>query len=172
MFSRGSRIDHIILSGIILAGLLFIFYLLARSAKAPTPVQPIAYSHRIHAGESKLPCLFCHRNADRSPVAGVPAVRVCMGCHQITAAQKPEILKLKGYWDKGEPVPWVRVHRLPGHVRFTHKRHVRKDIACQTCHGPIETMDRVRQWAPLSMGWCVKCHEKNGADRDCMVCHH
>lgn len=142
----------------------------ARGADAP--VQPIAFSHKTHAGDYKIPCQYCHVYADRSPVAGVPSVRLCMGCHQITAAQKPEIIKLKAYWDKGEPVPWVRVHDLPGHVHFSHKPHIRKGLACQQCHGPVETMERLRQFASLNMNWCVTCHEKKSADRDCMVCHH
>ncbi len=170
MLLRGSRIDQLILSGIILAGILLIFFILAHSTSAPD--QPIAFSHKIHAGDYKIPCQFCHPFAERSPVAGVPSVRVCMGCHQITAAQKPEVQNLKTYWDKDEPVPWVRVHNLPGHVRFAHQPHIRKGLTCQECHGLVETMDRLRKAAPLSMGWCVRCHVKRDADRDCMVCHH
>jgi hypothetical protein len=154
----------------ILVGVLFLFPSFLFAANAP--VQPIAFSHRIHTGEYKIPCQYCHVYTDRSPVAGVPSVRLCMGCHQITAAQKPEIVKLKGYWDRGEPVPWIRVHILPGYVHFSHQPHILRGLICQECHGPVQTMVRLRQVAPLTMRWCVDCHEKNGADRDCLVCHH
>ncbi len=154
----------------VLVGVLFLFPPTSFGANAP--VQPIPFSHKIHAGEFQIPCQYCHIYADRSPVAGVPSVRLCMGCHQITAAQKPEIVKLKGYWDRGEPIPWVRVHILPGYVHFTHQPHILHGLPCQECHGPVETMVRLRQVASLDMRWCVNCHEKRGADRDCLICHH
>lgn len=84
---------------------------------------------------------------------------------------KPEVQKLRGFWDRKEPVPWIKIHSLPDFIRFPHKPHVRKGIECQTCHGPVETMDRVRQVASLEMGWCVSCHKAQQASLDCLDCH-
>jgi len=142
------------------------------------PVQPINYSHRIHAGLNQMDCKYCHYGAANSPWANLPAVSTCMGCHKIVATDKPEIIKLTGYYERGEQVPWVKVHWLPDHVKFNHKRHVRAGYACQECHGPVQEMDRVYQYSSLKMGWCVSCHRKNldnpnfPATMDCLACHH
>ena len=137
------------------------------------PVQPINFSHRIHAGDNKIPCLYCHVFAERSRVSGVPNVQRCMGCHKIIKTDSPEIQKVAGYWDRQEPIPWVKVHNLPDHVYFPHKRHVRAGVQCQNCHGDIAAMDRVERVSSLKMGWCLSCHTqrevKNG--RDCWTCH-
>jgi hypothetical protein len=143
-----------------------------REAGAQGPAQPILFSHKVHAGDFRIDCQYCHSDARRSPYAGIPSVKRCMGCHQITAAQKPEVQKLQQYWKDGRPIPWVRLHKLPGYVYFPHKRHVAKEVACQTCHGPVQTMTLVAQHAPLTMGWCVECHAERKAPLDCVACHH
>ncbi len=138
-----------------------------------TPVQPIEFSHRIHAGENEIPCMYCHLYARRSPVAGVPSVQKCINCHKVIATDRPEIVKLFSYWNEQKPVPWVKVHDLPDFVYFPHKRHIKGGLQCQQCHGPVEVMDRVTRVAPLQMGWCLECHRtrkvRNG--RDCWTCH-
>jgi len=96
-----------------------------------TPRQPIEFSHRIHAGDNGIPCLYCHIYAERSRVSGVPSVRKCMGCHSVIKTDSPEIQKLASYWDKEEPMQWVKVHNLPDHVYFPHKRHVAAGVKCQ-----------------------------------------
>jgi predicted CXXCH cytochrome family protein len=141
------------------------------------PEQPIAFSHKIHAGDNGIPCLYCHVGADDGPVATIPAVQTCMGCHKMVATSKPEIKKLQSYWDKKQPIPWLRVYDIPDHARFTHKRHVDAGLACQTCHGPIQTMERVKLQQNLTMGFCVKCHKArlnstpNPTSLDCATCH-
>jgi hypothetical protein len=135
------------------------------------PDQPIAFSHRVHAGEFRIPCQYCHAAADRSSVAGIPSVERCMGCHQLTARTRPEVVKLTDYWTRGVPIPWVRVHSLPRFVYFSHKRHVRRDVPCQACHGQVEAMDVLRRVASLEMGWCVACHRERRASLDCLTCH-
>lgn len=135
------------------------------------PVQPIAFSHRVHAEEFQIPCLYCHTAATRSPVAGIPSVQKCMGCHQLTARTRPEVVKLKGYWDRREPIPWIRIHSLPRFVYFSHKRHVRRDVPCQACHGEVGKMDTVRRVTSLQMNWCVECHRQRQASLDCLTCH-
>jgi mono/diheme cytochrome c family protein len=142
------------------------------------PVQPIFFSHVIHAGSFQIACQYCHAGARRASAAGLPSVERCMGCHKIVGAQgNPEIDKLKGYWERKEPIPWVRVFKVPEHARFTHKPHVRAGLQCQTCHGRVEAMEQVAArtgqnlvndllnlaGAPaeppkLTMGWCVECH--------------
>ena len=145
---------------------------LALFPKPSAPIQqPIAFSHKFHAGDYKIACEYCHSYARRSPVAGVPSVQRCMGCHKITALDKPEVQKLRGYWERKEPIPWIKIHDLADFVIFTHKRHVLKGIECQTCHGPVETMDQVRQFASLEMGWCDSCHKDRKASLDCLDCH-
>ena len=142
------------------------------------PVQPINFSHQIHAGKLQMDCKYCHYGAANSQWANIPAMSTCMGCHRYAVTDRPEIQKLTAYADRGESVPWVKVHYLPDHVKFNHKRHVRAGVACQTCHGPVQEMAVVYQYSSLKMGWCVSCHRQNldnpvnPATMDCLVCHH
>jgi hypothetical protein len=142
------------------------------------PAQPIKFSHRLHNGQLGIDCLYCHYGAIKSPIANIPAVSVCMGCHKLAVTDRPEIKKLTDYYNRDEPVPWVEVYRLPQHVKFNHKRHVLANIACMECHGPVNTMDAIYPYPSLKMGWCVSCHRKNltnpqfPASMDCLTCHH
>ena len=142
------------------------------------PVQPIKFPHDIHAGKLAMDCLYCHYGAEKSPVANLPPVSTCMGCHKIARADRPEIMKLAAFFERGEQVPWVEVYVLPAHVKFNHKRHVKAGIRCQECHGPVETMPVVYPYPSLKMSWCVSCHRQRLSDprfpasMDCLVCHH
>ena len=142
------------------------------------PEQPIAFSHKIHAGLLQMDCKYCHYGAANSPWANIPAVSTCMGCHRFAVTDRPEIQKLAGFWERGEQVPWVKVHYTPDHVKFNHKRHVKAGIDCQKCHGPVQEMPVVYQYSSLKMGWCVSCHRENlnhpqfPATMDCIACHH
>lgn len=147
------------------------------------PVQPIHYSHKIHAGDNQIDCNFCHSSARKSKTAGIPSLNVCMNCHKNISEVAPEtataeyskefydgeIAKLykavgwdaanQQYTGKTEPVKWVRIHNLPDFVYFNHSQHVTvAGVACQTCHGEIQTMEVVEQFSPLTMGWCIDCH--------------
>jgi hypothetical protein len=135
------------------------------------PAQPIAFSHRLHVARNGINCDFCHGDADRGSQAGAPAMSVCAGCHAQMRSDNAEIAKLQESLREDRVVPWNKVHALPSHALFTHKRHVRRDIDCRTCHGEVRAMDRVRRMRSLSMGWCVACHRKNGAPDDCVTCH-
>ncbi|MDD9801046.1 MAG: cytochrome c3 family protein [Deltaproteobacteria bacterium] len=154
---------------------------------APGPNQPIPFSHKHHAGEWGIECLYCHTGTDRSRAAGVPSVELCMGCHENFPAgydQLEGIRLLKQYWQDGRSIPWVQIHRLPEHVKFQHQAHVRAGIACQDCHGAVEAMDKLylvpdtKWWQyglpakKLEMGWCVMCHRDQGASQDCLTCHY
>jgi len=162
------------------------------------PRQPILFSHVIHAGSFQIPCQYCHADARRSEYAGLPSVERCLGCHKIIGAQdNPEIAKIHDYAKRGQPIPWVRVFKIPEFTFFPHKPHVRFGLECQTCHGPIERMrvvgadtgpklsdDLIRLvgFRPppraLTMGWCVECHREQNATRgshaplECVTCHH
>jgi hypothetical protein len=133
--------------------------------------QPIAFSHKVHAGDYQLACLYCHANARRADVAGIPSMQFCMGCHKITAGDKPEIQKLKAYWDRHEPVRWVRVFYQPDFVHVSHRAHVRAGIACQACHGTVQAMHRFQHRVLITMDRCLACHRERGASVDCVTCH-
>jgi len=179
------------------------------------PAQPIAYSHRLHAGDLKIECMYCHSGADKSRHAGIPAMSVCMNCHSGVSASlaaiqqeekaaaeekraartivSPELQKLYDAMALDEtlfpkpdvtptPIAWKRIHKLPDFVYFDHRAHITASVQCQQCHGPIETMERVRQYETLSMGWCVNCHrdvnetgvagKQVHASIDCVTCHY
>jgi hypothetical protein len=143
-----------------------------RSVEPAAAAQPLVFSHRIHAGQQAIPCLYCHAYARRGPVAGLPAVERCAGCHATAAAEKPDVKKLMEYWDKREPIPWLRVHDLPDFVRFNHKRHVAARVECRECHGAVESMEHAVRVSSLEMGWCLDCHRRRQASTDCLVCHY
>jgi len=151
------------------------------------PRQPIPFSHKHHAGYLEMDCQYCHSGTDVSRAAGVPSVEVCMGCHAQFPAEYDQmegIKILKQHWEQKKPIEWNQVYRLPEHVKFRHNRHIQFGLECQKCHGPVETMDRVRvqpdtTWKyfvpakTLEMGWCIQCHRKqeHQATTDCMKCH-
>jgi cytochrome c3-like protein len=128
------------------------------------PAQPIAFSHKLHAGDSQIPCLYCHGGARTSRHAGIPALNVCMNCHSILTKQTVEIEKLKEAVQRRQAITWIKVHNLPDFVYFNHSQHVTGGVACASCHGPVETMTRIRQDAPLTMGWCLDCHRQRGPE--------
>lgn len=133
------------------------------------PTQPIPFSHKLHAGELKMDCRYCHVNVDKGAQATVPPTSKCINCHSPIgadgapqyAAVHPASEKLRVLhesWETGLSVPWVRIHRLPDFVFFDHSAHVNRGVSCVTCHGRIDTMEKVYQAKELSMAWCVDCH--------------
>jgi len=149
------------------------------------PIQPIHYSHKIHAGDNGIDCKYCHSSARVSKHSGIPALNVCMNCHKSIYEVSPEtateeyskefydgeIKKLydavgwddaeQKYTGKTKPVKWVRIHNLPDFAYFNHSQHVTvAGLECQTCHGPVEEMEVMYQFSPLTMGWCINCHRE------------
>ncbi len=127
------------------------------------PKQPIAFSHKIHAGQFEIDCQYCHTGVLKGKNANIPSPNICMNCHnQIkvgTTTGEGEIAKLVSAYENNKPIEWVRIHNLPDLAYFNHSQHVQVgEIECQTCHGPIEEMDVVRQHSLLTMGWCIDCH--------------
>lgn len=126
------------------------------------PNQPIAFSHKMHAGDNQISCLYCHSGAERSRHAGIPAASTCMNCHKIVRKDSPEVAKITAALAKNEPIVWTKVHRLADFVAFSHQVHVASGkVSCQSCHGPVEQMARMRQENNMTMGWCMDCHRKS-----------
>jgi mono/diheme cytochrome c family protein len=128
-----------------------------------SPDQPVWFSHKVHAGQNNIDCLYCHTSANDSKSAGIPSTALCMNCHNVvkkgTQTGETEIAKVLESWNTGKPIEWVRVHNLPDHVWFSHAQHVNAGKReCQECHGPVEEMDRIVQVESLGMGWCINCH--------------
>ena len=164
----------------------------------PKVEQPIEFPHDRHAGDAakggmQINCMYCHTYARRSIVAGIPPLQKCIGCHQSieSVRETPRIKKLFEYWEAKKAVPWKKVHDLPDFVRFNHERHIQRFVfaqnkpvqeACGYCHGDVKTMTVARRQQPLSMGWCVSCHQKDHpvdatstktthGPNDCWQCH-
>ena len=126
------------------------------------PTQPIAFSHKIHAGQYEIDCNYCHTGVNISKSANIPAVNICMNCHGVINTDKPEIQKILTAYEENRPIEWVRVHNLPDLAYFNHSQHVAVGgIECSTCHGPIEEMEVVYQYSELTMGWCINCHRES-----------
>ncbi len=140
--------------------------------REPFPEQPIAFSHKVHAGDYQIPCLYCHMYANKTPVAGVPAVKTCMGCHELIGTDRPEVEKLARFWEDKRPIEWIKIYDLPDFVRFNHNRHVNAGVRCEDCHGSVQEMVNIKRYSDMSMGWCLTCHDEMDADMDCIVCHH
>ena len=149
--------------------------LFTRAQVLAAPEQPIAYSHRAHV-EAGVQCLFCHPSALRSPMAGIPSVQKCMGCHAVIEADNPAIQEVAGYWERGEPIPWVRVNAQPDFVFFSHQPHLGAGLNCETCHGDVGSMTVAQPAVKMDMGWCLACHLKQPEAKvarlaDCLTCH-
>ena len=128
-----------------------------------SPDQPIEFSHKIHAGQNKIDCQYCHTSVEDSRHAGIPSVQLCMNCHTLvksgTTTGTEEIAKISAALQSGKAIEWIKVHNVPDHVYFSHAQHVKVGkVDCNQCHGPVETMDRIMQVEDLSMGWCINCH--------------
>ncbi len=128
------------------------------------PDQPVKFSHELHAGQLQIDCQYCHTGVEKAKNANIPSVNICMNCHKYVSEGPKygttEIAKVRKAAEEGRPIEWVRVHNLPEHAYFNHAQHVKVGgIECQTCHGPVETMEKVRQVATLEMKWCINCHK-------------
>jgi len=122
------------------------------------PVQPVPYSHALHAGELGIDCRYCHNTVESSARAAVPPTRTCMNCHTNILPDSEKLTLVRESWATGLPVAWVRVHDLPDYVFFNHSAHVTRGVGCVECHGRVDRMEQVYQDQKLSMGWCLDCH--------------
>lgn len=122
------------------------------------PVQPVAFSHKLHAGDLGMDCRYCHSQVEQGRHANIPPTQTCMNCHSQIATDSPKLAKVRQSFNTGEPIEWVRVHNLPDYAYFEHDAHLRAGVGCIECHGNVRQMEEVMQVEPLSMGWCLDCH--------------
>ncbi|MGE0813299.1 MAG: cytochrome c3 family protein [Vicinamibacterales bacterium] len=182
-------------------------YAFSNVRKGYAPRQPIAFSHRrmagppvmqtndkgeqVNVGGYNIPCVYCHTMPYKGRHSTLPSTAVCMNCHSTVGLSKEWVLKMREYWDRGQPIPWVKVHDLPDFVYFDHSAHLNAKDAeghpklpavdeagqpmpqCQTCHGKVQEMDIVSVQQPFNMQWCLDCHRKPEikASTDCVTCH-
>jgi hypothetical protein len=170
----GSALPGLLLLAVASGLLLWFFIRGSQPSHAEATAQPIEFPHNIHTAsvENKghaINCLYCHSYARRSPVAGIPTLAKCMGCHRYVATDKERIKQLTQYWQQRKPIAWKKTHDLPDFVYFTHERHIQRFVfkqgqpvqqVCGYCHGDIKTMSVADRCRPLTMGWCLKCHEQ------------
>ena len=125
------------------------------------PTQPIAFSHKLHAGTNQINCAYCHTSVYKSKSANIPSANICMNCHSQIKTESPEIKKIYRAIERKQPIQWVRIHNLPDLAYFNHSQHTQvAGLQCQTCHGPIQNMEVVYQYSALTMGWCINCHRE------------
>jgi hypothetical protein len=122
------------------------------------PVQPVAFSHEVHAGQLGIDCRYCHNGVEKSWYSNVPASSTCMNCHNQILKEDPRLSLIRESAQTGKPVPWVQVHKVPDFVYFNHSVHVNRGISCVKCHGQVNHMDEVTHAKPLSMAFCLECH--------------
>ena len=128
------------------------------------PVQPVPFSHSIHAGQLGLDCRFCHNGVEKSWFANLPGASTCMNCHNVVLKDDPRLQIVSDSAANNTPIPWVQVHKVPDYVYFNHSVHVTRGISCVKCHGRIDQMDEVRHDKSLSMSFCLDCHRNPAAN--------
>lgn len=165
-FSRGCKIAA-------LAGCVFSAGLLAaaQTEKPPGLVQPIAFSHKLHAGAQALKCATCHKNPEPGEKMGLATPALCMQCHEEVKADSPEIRKLAAYARDKREIKWRRVYEIPSYVFFSHRAHLAAGSACATCHGDVKEIEQMYKAKEINMASCMNCHQANKASTDCTYCH-
>ena len=128
------------------------------------PVQPVPFSHSVHAGQLGLDCRFCHNGIEKSWFANLPGASTCMNCHNVVLKDDPRLAIVRESATNNTPIPWVQVHIVPDYVYFNHAVHVTRGISCVKCHGRVDQMDEVREVAPMSMSFCLDCHRNPAAN--------
>jgi hypothetical protein len=178
-FRTGERSRWIWLPGVVLVSLFFCAFALTQESSGeqketfPQSVapQPIAFSHKTHAGESAMPCNFCHTGVDREDEAKIPSADFCMSCHQVIRKDSPEVAKIRDAAEKKKKIAWVPVYTVPDFVFFGHSTHIKAGLKCVECHGPVETRAVLQKEISTSMNSCRSCHQSRGARTDCATCH-
>ena len=126
------------------------------------PIQPVAFSHAIHADQLGVDCRYCHNGVEKSWYSNIPAASTCMNCHQQVLATDPKLALVRESFKTGKPIPWVQIHKVPDYVYFNHSVHVNRGVSCVHCHGPVNKMDEVYHAKPLGMTFCLECHRDPG----------
>jgi len=166
--NRGPTVWMVVCAVLVL-GFLFFFY--APPASRTGPVQPIPFSHRLHAGHKAIDCRFCHSYVDKSLNPGLPPVEKCLFCHNYIITNHPEIQKEHNYFNTDTSTPWIKVFEVPEHVLFNHERHIKRDVACESCHDNVRERDRLKG-KRFQMGFCIQCHREKQVNLGCwLACH-
>lgn len=143
----------------------------AQNPPSPGPEQPIPFSHKLHAGEQRLKCATCHKNADPGERMGLATAGMCMQCHSDIKADSPAIQRLASYAAEKKPIRWVRVYEIPSYVFFSHRVHTEAGASCAECHGEVREIEKMYRVKPVTMASCMNCHQAKGASTDCNYCH-
>jgi Cytochrome c7 and related cytochrome c len=152
----------VLMAGVVTAGITY--YMTPKYTRVGyAPVQPVPYSHALHAGQLGIDCRYCHSYVERSGFANLPTAQTCMNCHNQVKANSPLLAVVRQSYQSGQPVPWVQVHQLPDFVYFNHSIHIARGVSCVECHDRIDQMDVVTHMKPLSMGFCLQCHRDPAA---------
>lgn len=122
------------------------------------PVQPIPFSHKIHAGQLGLDCRYCHSFVETAAHSNIPTAQVCMNCHSQVQKENPKLAPLREAFETGKPIQWVQIHKTPDYVFFNHSVHVNRGVSCVSCHGRVDQMEVVQHDQPHTMDWCLTCH--------------
>lgn len=161
--------------GVLTVGLLYLVAVWAYGTAPSTvnvgymPRQPVPFSHKLHAGELKMDCRYCHNTVDDAAHAAVPPTATCVNCHSAANpdgsvslsaihTKSPQLLEVRRSQASGDPIEWERIHDLPDYAHFNHSVHVNRGVGCASCHGRVDQMEEVYQAKTLSMSWCLECH--------------
>ncbi|SPE51482.1 Cytochrome c family protein [Verrucomicrobia bacterium] len=163
-----NRLPVMVIIGVLLAGSAVTggmwYYLTPKYSKVGyQPIQPVAFSHAIHADQLGMDCRYCHNAVEKSWYSNIPASSLCMNCHNQVLKDDPRLALVRESAQNGTPIPWVQIHRVPDFVYFNHSVHVDRGVSCVECHGQINKMDEVYQAKPLSMTFCLDCHRDPAA---------
>ncbi|ADV61375.1 quinol:cytochrome c oxidoreductase pentaheme cytochrome subunit [Isosphaera pallida ATCC 43644] len=148
----------LILTALSVVGFTYYYAMPSYTRVGYAPTQPVAFSHKIHAGQLGMDCRYCHTHVEESPHSNVPTSQVCQSCHTQIKANSPLLAEVRQSWATGEAIEWERIHKVPEYVYFNHSIHVKRGVSCVSCHGKINEMTVVYHDQPLSMGWCLECH--------------
>ena len=152
----------LLVGGVLTAGVTY--YFTPKYARVGyTPVQPVAFSHAIHADQLGLDCRYCHNGVEKSWYSNIPAAGTCMNCHNQVLKDDPRLALVRDSAATGKPIPWVQIHKTPDFVYFNHSVHVNRGVSCVHCHGPVNKMDEVRHTKSLGMSFCLECHRDPAA---------
>ena len=147
----------LVLGGVVATGVTY--YMTPKYTRVGyAPVQPVPFSHQLHAGQLGLDCRYCHSNVEKSGHANIPTSQTCMNCHNQIKTQSPLLAPVRQSFETGQPVPWVKVHSVPDFVYFNHSVHIARGVSCVSCHGRIDQMEVVTHAKSLSMEFCIDCH--------------
>jgi hypothetical protein len=160
------KVGGLVVGGVVAATVGFVLYA-AHPQVADTgysPEQPVPYSHKLHAGQLGMDCTYCHYTVTKAGFAAVPPTETCMNCHRNVKKDSGKLKLVRDSYATGNPVEWLKIHKLPDYVYFNHQAHVTSGVSCVSCHGRVDQMVEVRQVEPLNMAWCIDCH-RNPASR-------